>query len=153
MIVDLSTRENLLSQNLLYNKFLFKKYEISKFYGPNLFLKICIDKFLSVIFLILASPLLLICSILILIEDGFPLIFTQDRTGWDGRRFKIYKLRTLNKKKFDKTTQVTINDERKLKCGYFIRKYSIDEIPQLFNVLFISKGVVGNSFLQCLSNK
>lgn len=143
LIVDLSTRENLLSQNLLYNKFLFKKYEISKFYGPNLFLKICIDKFLSVIFLILASPLLLICSILILIEDGFPLIFTQDRTGWDGRRFKIYKLRTLNKKKFDKTTQVTINDERKLKCGYFIRKYSIDEIPQLFNVLFGDMSIVG----------
>ena len=43
--------------------------------------------------------------ITIYLEDGFPLLFTQNRTGWDGRRFKIYKLRTLRKEKFDKTIQ------------------------------------------------
>tara|TARA_B100001057_G_scaffold183524_1_gene184212 strand:- start:154 stop:711 length:558 start_codon:yes stop_codon:yes gene_type:complete len=101
------------------------------------------DKVLSLIFLIMASPILLICGIFIIIEDGFPLLFTQDRTGWDGRRFKIFKLRTLNKKKFDRTTQVTINDGRKLKCGSIIRRFSIDEIPQLFNVLFGDMSIVG----------
>ncbi len=143
LIVDLAKKTNVLSKNLLYNKFEFTKYEISRFYGPNLLLKILLDKILSVIFLIFASPVLIVSSILIFLEDGFPILFTQDRTGWDGRRFKIYKLRTLNKKKFDKTTQVTVDDNRKLKCGSFIRKLSIDEIPQLFNVLFGDMSIVG----------
>ena len=143
LIVDIFNKPNILSENLLYGKFEFRKYEISKFYGPNLLLKILLDKFFSVFFLILAGPILLISSILIFLEDGFPILFTQDRTGWDGRRFKIYKLRTLNKKKFDKTTQVTDGDNRKLKCGSFIRKFSIDEIPQLFNVLLGDMSIVG----------
>ena len=143
LVVDLTTKTNVLSKNLLYDKFEFRKYEISKFYGPNLLLKIILDKILSVIFLVLASPVLLISSILIFIEDGFPILFTQDRTGWDGRRFRIYKLRTLNNKKFDRTTQVTIDDNRKLRCGSLIRKLSIDEIPQLFNVLFGDMSIVG----------
>ena len=143
LIVDIFNKPNILTKNLLYNKFEFRKYEISKFYGPNLLLKIFLDKFLSAIFLTLACPILLISSLLIFLEDGFPILFTQDRTGWDGRRFRIYKLRTLNKKKFDKTTQVTNDDNRKLKCGSFIRKFSIDEIPQLFNVIFGDMSIVG----------
>ena len=143
LIVDIFNKPNILTKNLLYNKFEFRKYEISKFYGPNLLLKIFLDKFLSVIFLTLACPILLISSLLIFLEDGFPILFTQDRTGWDGRRFRIYKLRTLNKKKFDKTTQVTNDDNRKLKCGSFIRKFSIDEIPQLFNVILGDMSIVG----------
>ncbi len=143
LILNMATKANVLSENLIYGKFEFRKFEISKFYGPNLLLKIVIDKVFSLIFLILASPILIISSILIFIEDGLPILFTQDRTGWDGRRFKIYKLRTLNKKKFDRTTQVTINDDRKLKCGSFIRKFSIDEIPQLLNVLYGDMSIVG----------
>ncbi len=143
LIVNLSAKTDVLSENLLYDKFQFRKYEISKFYGPNLLLKIFIDKIFSLIFIILSLPILLFCSILIVLEDGFPLLFTQDRTGWDGRRFKIFKLRTLNKKKFDRTAQVTSNDDRKLKCGSFIRRFSIDEIPQLFNVLFGDMSIVG----------
>ena len=91
----------------------------------------------------IAFPILFISGILIYLEDGYPILFTQDRTGWDGRRFEIFKLRTLNKKKFDKTTQVTVDDKRKLKCGSFIRKFSIDEIPQLFNVLKGDMSIVG----------
>ena len=143
LIVDLVSKANVLSQNLLYDKFEFRKYEISKFYGPNLLLKILLDKILSIIFLLCATPILLVSALMIIIEDGFPIIFSQDRTGWDGRRFKIFKLRTLIKKKFDKTIQVTIDDQRKLKCGSFIRRYSIDEIPQLFNVLFGDMSIVG----------
>ena len=143
LIVDLVSKANVLSQNLLYDKFEFRKYEISKFYGPNLLLKILLDKILSIIFLLCATPILLVSALMIIIEDGFPIIFSQDRTGWDGRRFKIFKLRTLIKKKFDKTMQVTIDDQRKLKCGSFIRRYSIDEIPQLFNVLFGDMSIVG----------
>ena len=143
LIVDLVSKSNVLSQNLLYNKFEFRKYEISKFHGPNLLFKIILDKILSIIFLLCATPILLVCSLIIMIEDGFPIIFSQDRTGWDGRRFKIYKLRTLIKKKFDKTIQVTTDDQRKLKVGKFIRRYSIDELPQLINVLKGEMSLVG----------
>jgi len=143
LIVDLETSSNLNSQELLNGKFEFKKYEVSRFHGINLLVKITLDKIFSIIFLILASPILLISSIFIFIEDGFPILFTQNRTGWDGRRFKIFKLRTLKKGSFDKTVQVTLEDKRKLKCGTFIRQFSIDEVPQLFNVLFGDMSIVG----------
>ena len=143
LIVDLETTSNLNSQELLNGKFEFKKYEISRFHGMNLLIKITLDKILAVIFLIIASPILLISIIFILVEDGYPILFTQNRTGWDGRRFKIFKLRTLKKGSFDKTVQVTLDDKRKLKCGTFIRQFSIDEIPQLFNVLFGDMSIVG----------
>ena len=143
LIVNLNTSPNLTSEELLYDKFEFKKYEISRFHGLNFFIKILLDKFLSVLFLIIAAPILFIASIFIFLENGFPILFTQDRTGWDGRRFKIYKLRTLKKGSFDKTVQVTLDDKRKLKCGTFIRQFSIDELPQLINVLIGDMSIVG----------
>ena len=143
LIVDLKISSNLNSEDLLNGQFEFKKYEVSRFHGMNLLFKITTDKILSIIFLILASPILLLSSIFILLEDGYPLTFTQNRTGWDGRRFKIYKLRTLKKGSFDKTVQVTYEDKRKLKCGTFIRQFSIDEIPQLINVLLGDMSIVG----------
>ena len=141
--VDLNGTLNLKGKELLGNKFEYQFYERSRFYGLNLFFKILIDKFLSVIFLIIASPILIISSILILIEDGRPILFTQNRTGWDGRRFKIFKLRSLKKTNFDKTQQVTINDQRLLKVGLFLRRFSIDELPQFFNVLKGDMSIVG----------
>ncbi len=143
LIINLNTQENLNSYNLINNKYKFEEYEISKFYGFNLFLKILIDKILSLIFLILLSPVIIISLILIYIEDGYPLIFTQDRTGWDGRRFKIYKLRSLKKEKFDKTIQVKKDDNRLLKIGKIIRRLSIDELPQFYNVLKGDMSIVG----------
>ena len=143
LIVNLYDTPNLNSEQLLYGKFHFKKYEISRFHGLNFFIKIILDKIFSILFLIIASPILLIASIFIFLEDGFPILFTQDRTGWDGRRFKIFKLRTLKKGKFDKTVQVTLEDKRKLKCGTLIRQLSIDELPQLFNVLVGDMSIVG----------
>ena len=71
------------------------------------------------------------------------MFFLQDRTGWDGRRFTIYKLRSLKNFQFKKTEQVTVGDKRLLKIGKFIRKYSIDEIPQFFNVLKGDMSIVG----------
>jgi len=131
------------SQLLVNNKYHFINYEISKFYGINFLIKILLDKILSLVFITILSPVLLICLMLIYLEDGYPLIFFQDRTGWDGRRFRIFKLRTLKNIKFDKTQQVQKNDERLLKIGKFIRKYSIDEVPQFFNVLLGDMSIVG----------
>ncbi len=141
--VDLNNTLNLKGKKLLANKYDYQFYERSRFYGLSLFFKILIDKFLSVIFLIIASPILIISSILIFIEDGTPILFTQNRTGWDGRRFKIFKLRSLKKINFDKTEQVVENDKRLLKVGLFLRRFSIDELPQFFNVLKGDMSIVG----------
>lgn len=141
--VDLNGTLNLKGKELLGNKFDYQFYERSRFYGISLFFKILIDKFFSIIFLIIASPLLIVSSILILIEDGRPILFTQNRTGWDGRRFKIYKLRSLVKGKYDTRVQVSQNDTRMLKIGKFIRRFSVDELPQFYNVLIGDMSIVG----------
>ena len=141
--IKLEEVPNIKGKKLLANKYDFEFYEMSRFYGVNLFLKILIDKFLSLIFLIMASPILIFSAIAIYIEDGYPIMFTQNRTGWDGRRFKIYKLRSLKKVSFDKTLQVTKDDKRLLKIGKLIRRYSIDELPQFLNVLNGDMSIVG----------
>ena len=141
--VNLDDDVNLKGDQLLGNKYKYEFYEYSRFYGVNLFIKILIDKIFSIIFLIITSPILLISGIAIYFEDGFPLLFTQNRTGWDGRRFKIYKLRSLKKTGFDKTKQVTKDDQRLLKIGKFIRRYSVDELPQFLNVLNGDMSIVG----------
>jgi exopolysaccharide biosynthesis polyprenyl glycosylphosphotransferase len=141
--VHLEDNINPKGDQLLGNKYKYEFFEYSKFYGVRLFVKILIDKILSTIFLIISTPILLISSIAIYLEDGFPILFTQNRTGWDGRRFKIYKIRSLKKISFDKTLQVTKDDNRLLKIGKFIRKYSIDELPQFFNVLKGDMSIVG----------
>ena len=125
------------------NKFEYEIFEISRFHGINFLIKILSDKLLSILFLIITSPVILFSMLTIYIEDGFPLFFTQNRTGWDGRRFKIFKLRTLKKEKFDKTIQVEKNDKRVLKFGKIIRRYSIDELPQFINVFLGDMSIVG----------
>ena len=141
--INLKKVFDLKGERLLANKYKYDFYEWSRFFGINLFLKIVIDKFLSVLFLIISSPILILSSFLIYLEDGFPILFTQNRTGWDGRRFKIYKLRSLKKTQFDKTQQVSKDDKRLLKIGGILRRYSIDELPQFFNVLNGDMSIVG----------
>jgi exopolysaccharide biosynthesis polyprenyl glycosylphosphotransferase len=143
LIVDVASRVVGLKENLINDKYKFKYYEISKFYGIKLLLKVISDKILSLIFLISFSPLISISMLLIYLEDGFPLFFTQDRTGWDGRRFKIYKLRSLKKTNLVKTIQVIKDDKRITKIGWFIRRFSIDELPQFYNVLIGDMSIVG----------
>jgi len=145
-ILIINLNDNLKSKSndyLINNKYTYINYEISRFYGMNFFIKILIDKFLSIIFLIISLPILIISILLIYFEDGFPVIFTQDRTGWDGRRFEVYKLRTLKNIKYDPTFQVKNEDNRKLKFGKFIRRFSIDELPQFLNVLKGEMSIVG----------
>ena len=135
--------DNIKGKKLLANKYDFEYYEMSRFYGVNLFLKILMDKILSLVFLIISSPIIISSALAIYFEDGLPILFTQNRTGWDGRRFKIYKLRSLKKMSFDKTLQVTRDDKRLLKIGKLIRRYSIDELPQFLNVLNGDMSIVG----------
>ena len=141
--VNLSTSKIKKKGDLLANKFDYEHYELSKFHGVPLFIKILIDKFFSIIFLTFSLPILIFFSLAIYLEDGLPILFTQNRTGWDGRRFKIFKLRSLFNKKYDPIHQVTKDDNRKLKVGKIIRKFSIDEIPQFYNVIKGEMSLVG----------
>ena len=107
-------------------------------------IKNIIDKFLSIFFLIITFPIILVFSIFILIEDGFPIFFKQKRTGWDGRSFNIFKLRSLSNKNNDsKDQQVKAGDNRLLFIGKIIRRLSIDELPQFYNVLKGEMSIVG----------
>ena len=143
-LIKLVTKQfNLTSSNEKKQNYFFYSINNSRFNGLPLLLKFIFDKIFSIIILILTGPIILIAILLILIEDGFPLIFTQTRTGWDGRKFKIYKLRTLKKENFDKTIQVMPNDKRLLFFGKFIRRFSIDELPQIFNVIQGDMSLVG----------
>ena len=142
LIVDVKNKPILGSENLINGKHQFKEYEISRFHGFKLFIKIMLDKIFSLFFLILLSPVTIIALLFVYLEDGFPLFFTQDRTGWDGRRFKIYKIRSL-KNVTDTKIQVISGDNRITKIGTFIRRFSIDEVPQFYNVLIGDMSIVG----------
>lgn len=86
--------------------------------------------------LILLSPLFLLVLVAILIEDGFPAFFTQKRVGINYTFFKIYKFRSMKKHTPNVATHLlTDPDQYVLKIGKFIRKTSLDELPNLFNII------------------
>ncbi|WP_100258960.1 sugar transferase [Qipengyuania seohaensis] len=103
------------------------------------------DIFVASVAIILLSPILLAAAIAILIEDGRPVLFLQRRTGQGNRSFNIFKFRSMSHAlRDDAATMVTSrNDPRVTRVGNFIRKTSIDELPQLFNVLLGHMSVVG----------
>ncbi len=103
------------------------------------------DIVLSVLALVLLSPLLLIISILIRAEDGGPAIFTQPRVTANGRTFIIRKFRTMapNSSQNDIQVSVAENDPRITKIGSFLRRYRLDELPQFYNILVGDMSVVG----------
>ena len=122
----------------------FYNVSFSPFFGTSFLIKSILDKFFSLFGLILMSPIIIIFSILILIEDGFPIFFSQKRTGWDGKSFNIMKLRSIKKSENkDESLQVKSGDSRLLKVGKIIRRLSIDELPQFFNVLKGDMAIVG----------
>jgi putative colanic acid biosynthesis UDP-glucose lipid carrier transferase len=103
------------------------------------------DRLFGLILLILLSPLMLLVGLLIRLGSAGPAIFKQERTGWDGRVFYIWKFRSmkLHQEGTNKVIQATRDDERFTRIGKFIRKTSIDELPQLFNVLSGKMSLVG----------
>lgn len=95
-----------------------------------------INRILAIILLILLLPIILFVALFILIEDGFPVFFTQKRIGVDYTFFKIYKFRSMKKNTPNVATHLLNNpDQFLLKVGKFIRKNSIDEVPNLINII------------------
>jgi undecaprenyl phosphate N,N'-diacetylbacillosamine 1-phosphate transferase len=108
-------------------------------------LKRIIDIISGVIGLIITSPLWLYVVIKIKTEDRGPVFFVQERVGKDGKLFRMYKFRSMvvGAEKKGLGVFVSTDDERITKIGKFIRKTSIDELPQLINVLKGEMSIVG----------
>ena len=110
----------------------------------SLFCKLLTDRVLALLLLILFSPVILIIGIWIKIDSSGPAIYKQVRITQYGRKFKIWKFRTMVVGADRKGSLVTShNDNRITKIGKFIRKYRIDELPQLVNVLLGDMSFVG----------
>ena len=97
---------------------------------------IMIERLLALLILICVSPIGLILIILIMLEDGHPVFFTQKRIGKDYTFFKLYKFRTMRIDTPDVATHLLENpDKYVLKTGKILRKLSLDELPNLINIL------------------
>ena len=106
------------------------------------FFKRLFDIFISLIALIVLSPVYLILGVLVACFNGFPIIFKQPRPGKDGKIFRMYKFRSMTSKK-DQNGNLLPDSKRITKFGSFIRKTSLDELPQLWNVLKGDMSLVG----------
>ena len=97
----------------------------------------------SLIGLILLSPLLILISILIKISSSGPFLFCQKRVGKDGKLFILIKFRSMTIQQESKSTVTARGDIRITKLGSFLRKYKIDELPELWNVFKGEMSLVG----------
>ena len=107
--------------------------------------KIVLDRAAALLALLVLSPIMLVTAGLIRLTSPGPVFFKQKRTGWDGRVFEIWKFRSMrvDANPEGQVIQTTKEDPRVTRIGRFIRKTSIDELPQLFNVLNGSMSLVG----------
>ena len=109
-------------------------------------LKRCFDLLLTSAGLLLIAPLLLVIAVIVKLSSPGPVLFLQERYGRDGRRFSVYKFRSmqvLDAGDQPGLRQATRNDPRVTAVGSFLRRWSLDELPQLFNVLKGEMSLVG----------
>ena len=100
------------------------------------------DIILAIILTLLLLPLFIIVSIIIYFKIGRPIIFRQTRAGLDGKLFTIYKFRTMSDER-DENGELLSDEKRLNRVGLAIRESSLDELPQLFNVLKGDMSFVG----------
>lgn len=114
--------------------------------GMRLFLKNLEDVALASLALILATPLLLVITLAIKLDSPGPVFFRQERMGWNGEIFRIWKFRSMlvrHQLEGDIVKQAQKKDPRVTRVGAFIRRTSLDELPQLLNVLMGEMSLVG----------
>ncbi len=107
--------------------------------------KSVMDKSIALVALILLSPIMVFTALAVKLTSRGPIIFKQKRHGWDGRLVEVYKFRSMkvHEEQEGKVTQATKGDDRITRVGRFIRRTSIDELPQLINVLEGTMSLVG----------
>ena len=108
----------------------------------RLFIKRLLDVVLSGVALVLLSPVYLVLAILIRMKLGSPVIFHQERPGKDGKIFKVIKFKTMTDER-DADGNLLPDADRLTKVGRFVRSTSIDELPQLINVLKGEMSLIG----------
>ncbi len=106
------------------------------------FLKRFLDIVLSLLAIILLLPLYIIISFLVLIFMGHPVIFKQARPGKDGKIFNMYKFRTMTNEK-DENGELLPDEQRLPRFGKILRRTSLDELPELFNILKGDMSIIG----------
>lgn len=111
----------------------------------NRAVKRIIDIIGSLFFIILFSPIMIVAAIAVKVSSPGPIIFKQKRVGFHNKEFNMYKFRSMvqQRPEDEKKGWTTKGDARVTKVGAFIRKTSVDELPQFFNVLFGSMSIVG----------
>ena len=113
--------------------------------GGNRLLKAVEDRVLAVLIFSLVAPLLVLIALAIKITSGGPVLFKQKRHGWDGRIINVYKFRTMKEhnEADGEITQASKDDSRVTRLGAFLRRTSLDELPQFYNVLQGRMSIVG----------
>ncbi len=111
--------------------------------GFNKFIKRFTDIVGSFLLIILFSPIMLAVALAVKVSSKGPVIYKQERVGLHNRNFVMYKFRSMKINRCDELHFTTQNDDRTTKIGRFIRKCSLDELPQLFNVLKGDMSLVG----------
>jgi len=111
--------------------------------GPRRILKVLEDRILGLMLFVIFLPVMLTVAVAVRWKMGGPVLFKQERHGLDGKCFKIYKFRTMTLHKSKGTQQATYNDPRVTPLGAFLRRTSLDELPQLYNVLQGRMSLVG----------
>lgn len=113
--------------------------------GINRMIKAMEDKIIAAIILVFITPLLIILAVGVKLSSRGPVFFKQQRLGWDGRIINIYKFRTMyeHSEEEGQITQATLDDKRVTAYGRFLRKTSLDELPQFINVLQGRMSIVG----------
>ena len=113
--------------------------------GTTQVVKVTQDMVLAALILVLISPLMLAIALAIKLTSPGPVLFTQLRHGWNGEKIKVYKFRSMvvHQERGSGVTQATRDDARITPLGAFLRRTSLDELPQFFNVLTGSMSIVG----------
>lgn len=95
--------------------------------------------------LIVLSPVIALSILAVYLDDGWPVFYVQERVGLGGRKFPFFKLRTMvrNAEKMGAGYEIDANDKRITRTGNFLRRWSLDELPQLLNVLRGEMSIVG----------
>lgn len=106
------------------------------------FVKRQLDFILSLIAIIFLSPILLLVAVLVRMKLGSPIIFRQKRPGLDGKIFTLYKFRTMTDQK-DEDGELLSDNVRLTSFGKFLRSTSLDELPELFNILKGEMSIIG----------
>lgn len=143
--------DSIVSENIAVN---YEQVAAGKSIGYR-FCKRFLDILLSLIALVVLLLPMMIVALAIFIEDGGPVIFCQERSGWNGQTFRMYKFRSMCKNAPEMHAQLLEDNEldgpafkmkddpRVTKVGKFIRKTSIDELPQLLNIIKGEMSIVG----------